>query len=80
MQITLRNIPPPLDQALRQRARKQGKGVEEVVVEALLTALGLVEQPVKQRDLADIAGSWQEDPEFEGALADQRRIDPGLWL
>lgn len=33
----------------------------------------------KRRDLSDIAGTWVEDPEFDAALEDQRRIDWELW-
>jgi hypothetical protein len=35
--------------------------------------------PRKYRSLEGIAGTWKEDPEFDRALEDQRRIDPGLW-
>jgi glycosyltransferase involved in cell wall biosynthesis len=33
------------------------------------------EKPVRRRDLGDITGTWQEDPEFDRALDDQDRID-----
>jgi plasmid stability protein len=33
----------------------------------------------KKRDLSDLAGTWVEDPEFDAALEDQRRIDWELW-
>jgi hypothetical protein len=35
--------------------------------------------PLRQRDVSDIAGTWQEDPEFDQAVADQDRVDEGLW-
>jgi plasmid stability protein len=79
MQYTLRNVPPYLDEALRQRAREQGKSLNEVTLEALLTGAGLAGEPVKRRDLGDIAGTWIRDPETDKALADQRRLDPELW-
>jgi hypothetical protein len=79
MQYTLRNVPPYLDEALRQRARERGKSLNEVTLEALLTSLGLAGEPVKHRDLGDIAGTWISDPEIDEALADQRRIDPEMW-
>jgi hypothetical protein len=31
------------------------------------------------RDLSDVVGTWQEDPEFDQAIADQDRIDERLW-
>lgn len=79
MQYTLRQIPDHLDQALRQRARHQGKSLNEVAIEALLSGLGLAGKPVKRRDLGDVAGTWINDPEIDEALADQRRIEPDLW-
>ena len=35
--------------------------------------------PVKRRDLSDIAGTWVEDPEFDKAMAEQDQIDPEMW-
>lgn len=37
------------------------------------------ENPSVTRDLSDIVGTWEEDPEFDAALEDQRRIDPEMW-
>ncbi len=80
MQYTIRNIPPDLDQALRQRARQQRKSLNQVAVDALRRDTGLNErQPIKQRDLADIVGTWKDDPETERALADQRHIELEAW-
>lgn len=79
MQYTLRNIPSYLDEALRARAREEGKSINEIAIETLLAGLGLAGQPVKHRDLSDISGSWVADPEVDKALRDQRRIDPDLW-
>ena len=30
-------------------------------------------------NLRDLAGTWQEDPEFDEALKAQRELDPDLW-
>jgi plasmid stability protein len=79
MQYTLRNIPPYLDEALRTRAREEGKSLNEVALETLLSGMGLAGEPIKRRDLSDIAGTWVDDPETDTALEDQRRIDPDLW-
>ena len=79
MQYTLRNVPPLLDEALRARAREEGKSLNEVTIEVLRTGLGLKGVPVKHRDLSDVVGTWVADPELEEALEDQRRIDPELW-
>ncbi len=79
MQYTLRNIPLQLDKALRQRARLESKSLNQVAIEALMKAFSLAGQPVKQRDLSDITGTWVDDPKIGAALKDQRRIEPDLW-
>jgi hypothetical protein len=33
----------------------------------------------RRRDLGDIAGTWQEDPELDQAIAEQDQIDERLW-
>lgn len=79
MQYTLRNIPKALDRALRQLARRQGRSLNAVAIEALARACGIAEEPVQHRDLTGIAGSWREDPEFDAAIADQHVIDEDAW-
>ena len=79
MQYTIRNVPEVLDAALRQSARRQGKSLNEVAVEALARGAGLTESRNRQRDLDDIAGSWRKDPEFDRALAAQDTIEEDLW-
>jgi hypothetical protein len=79
MQYTLRGIPKLLDHTLRERARQEGKSLNEVAVQALERGSGLEGEPIKRRDLRDLAGRWREDPEFDRAIADQDRVDPELW-
>lgn len=79
MQYTLRDIPPLLDSELRRRAKLEGKSLNTVALEALFRGAGLGEMPIRQRSLDDIAGTWQEDPEFDRAVVDQQRIDESLW-
>ena len=79
MQYTIRGIPPAVDQALRKRARSTGKSLNEAAIEALAEGVGVAGAPRKRRDLSDIVGTWVEDPEFDAAIADQRRIDDDLW-
>jgi plasmid stability protein len=79
MQYTLRNIPESLDHALRERAKAEGKSLNEVAVEALARAITGPAEPTPQRDLADVAGTWVEDPAFDAALSDQHQIDEALW-
>lgn len=79
MQYTLREIPPTVDTELRRRAKTEGKSLNTVAIEALTRGAGLGETPLRQRDLGDIAGTWQEDPEFDRAIEEQDQIDERLW-
>ena len=79
MQYTLRGIPATVDSELRRRAKAEGKSLNAVVLEVLARGAGVGAAPVAQRDLGDVAGTWEEDPDFDRAIADQHRIDKRLW-
>ena len=79
MQYTIRNIPKVLDQALRRRARQHNKTLNEVVIEAMASGLGVQQAPAKRRSVREIFAGRSKDGDLEAALADQRRIDPELW-
>ena len=79
MQYTIRDIPPRLDVELRERARREGKSLNQVAVEALAQGVGLGSTGAPKRSLEGIAGSWKRDSATEQALADQDRIDPSMW-
>jgi hypothetical protein len=78
MQYTIRNIWPDLDRALKARAKKTGKSVNQLALEALVQSVG---QPVKRRSLRDMPGAWskKEASDFDRHLAEQRSIDDELW-
>ena len=79
MQYTVRGVSEAVDEALRRRARREGKSLNEVTIEALADGLGLGAEPTVRRDLSDIAGSWKKDRAVEAALAAQDQVDEGLW-
>lgn len=79
MQYTLRKVPVAVDKALRQKARKEGRSLNEVAVEALTRGAGIDQLPIRNHDWDFLIGTWVEDPEVEKALADQRQIDQDLW-
>ena len=79
MQYTLRGIPPVLDDAVRKRAKAEGRSLNEVAVAALAQGLGMGDEDVVKRDLSDVVGSWKKDAAVEAALAAQDRVDEGLW-
>ncbi|MBP7828838.1 MAG: hypothetical protein KA248_02855 [Kiritimatiellae bacterium] len=78
-QYTLRNIPPRVDQRLRERAAQYGTSLNTAALEALSRGLGLGEEVVVHRDLDDLAGTWVADPEFDKAMQMMDRVDPDLW-
>jgi len=79
MQYTLREIPQSLDLELRRRAKAEGKSLNTVAIEALIRGTGLGSTRIRQRSLEGVAGTWQDDPEFDQAIADQDQIDERLW-
>jgi len=79
MQYTLRNLPKPLDRAIRERALRENKSINEVAIDALLRAFGMLGDMPAQRDLSDVAGTWQSDQDLDRVLLEQRRVDPDLW-
>jgi DNA polymerase III delta subunit len=78
MQYTIRNIPPELDRAIKARAKRLGKSVNQVALEALAGSVG---QPLRRRDLRAMPGAWsrKEAERFERFLEDHRKIDDELW-
>lgn len=79
MQYTIRAVSEAVDRAVRHRARTERKSINTVVVEALARGLELEAQSVEYADLDHLIGSWQEDPEFDRAVADFERIDADSW-
>jgi plasmid stability protein len=78
-QYTIRAVPPAIDKALRQRARREGKSLNQLVLEALRRGLG-VDAPVAQfHDLDHLIGTWVDDPAFDAAIAAQDAVDEDLW-
>lgn len=79
MQYTLRNVPELVDQALRRQASEEGVSLNQAALRALARGVGVAEDSPPRRHVADLAGSWIEDPEFDRAIADQDRVDEELW-
>jgi hypothetical protein len=79
MQYTIRNIPPEVDKALREKAKAEGKSLNQILVDALRQGLGLNGQGAIHHDLDFLIGTWVEDTEFDKAIAEQDQIDPEIW-
>lgn len=78
VQYTIRGVPNSVDKALRARAKKENKSLNQVALEALQAALGL-DKPKVYTDLDEFIGTWVEDPEFDKAIAEQDQIDEEMW-
>jgi hypothetical protein len=78
MQYTIRNIPPDLDEALKAQAKRLGKSVNQVALEALAQSVG---QPVRRRNLRNLPGAWSKDEaaKFDEFLVGVRTVDEELW-
>jgi len=79
MQYTIRGIPSAVDEAIRERARAEGKSINDIAVAALADGLGLGAEDVLRRDLSDVAGTWVEEAAVDAAIAAQDRIDESAW-
>ena len=78
MQYTIRNVPPELDRAIKARAKRLGKSVNQVALDLLARGC---EQPTRHRSLRRMPGAWtpKEAADFDRFLAEHRRIDEELW-
>ena len=77
-QYTIRSVPVALDRLLRERARREGKSLNQVALDALRRGLG-ADAPVVHHDLDRYAGTWVEDAETDRTLEEQRVVDQDLW-
>jgi plasmid stability protein len=75
VRYTVRDVPPDVDRALRHRAKEEGKSLHEVLRQALVREAGRYSLPVLHHDVDALAGTWDDDPEFDRALAEQDRVD-----
>ena len=78
-QYTIRSVPPVVDRALREHAKRLSKSLNEVAVEALRRGVGLEASETVFDDLDDCIGTWREDPDFDAALKRQDLVDRKLW-
>jgi len=79
MQYTIRGIPSRFDVVVRHEAAVSHQSLNAVLIKALERGLNLGPEPTRYDDLADLAGSWVHDPEFDKAMADMDKVDEALW-
>jgi hypothetical protein len=82
--ITVRNLPPAVAKAVREKAKKERMSLNRAVVSLLEQATGQTSKPTRRvlhHDLDRFAGSWtrEEAAEFDAYLKEQRPIDDEVW-
>ncbi|MEM6329682.1 MAG: hypothetical protein AAF790_05475 [Planctomycetota bacterium] len=79
MQYTIRGISDELDRVIREYAKREGVSLNEAVVRALRSGLGVETHPSQKRDFAAVFKGEPLEPEVEKALEEQRQIDWEMW-
>ena len=79
--ITVRNLPPAVAKAVREKARKEKLSLNKAIVKLLEEATGTGKRRVVRHDLDRFFGTWSgaEADAFDQALREQRQIDPEMW-
>lgn len=82
--ITVRGLDPSLAGKLKQTAKKEGKSVNQLVIDTIKKYLGEEKEKrftVMHHDMDHLFGRWSQK-EFErikGKLDSERKIDKELW-
>jgi hypothetical protein len=80
--ITVRNLPPAVAKAVKEKARRERLSLNKAIVALLEEA---TESPRARRmlhhDLDHLAGRWSaaEYEDFMQAAREHRQIDPEMW-
>ncbi len=81
--ITVRNLPPAVAKAVKEKARKEKLSLNKAIVRLLEEATGAEKgkKRVIHHDLDKFFGTWtkKEADTFDEALREQRQIDPEMW-
>ena len=82
--VTIRGIEPEISERLKSIATKQGKSVNQLMLEFIKKNIGLEKEKKYSReyhDLDDLFGKWtdEEYESIQGKINGERRIDQELW-
>jgi len=84
--ITVRNLPPAVAKAIRSRAKKERRSLNQTVVALLEEATSTKTRPkanpaALHHDLDHLFGVWckEEADEFDAWLKQSRAVDPKEW-
>jgi hypothetical protein len=77
--MTIRNVTPELDQALRRERARRGTSLNQTVLDLLGQRLGV--GTAASNGLARLAGTWgaEEHARFEEATAAFEQVDVDMW-
>ena len=80
-QMTIRNVPPDLDRALRVEQGRRGSSLNRTVLDLLRQALGLGVGRRFDNGLRRLAGSWTADDlkNMEENTNVFEQVDPEVW-
>jgi hypothetical protein len=76
MTLVIDHLPESLTLALHDRAKVEGRSVQEIAMDAMARGLFVTTPKTESTDLSRVVGTWQEDPEFDDAMSDFERVDP----
>ena len=84
MQLTIRGLPPEVEDAVRKEARQGRISLNKAVIQLLEKAMGRFRSDEPRElyhDLDRFSGAWspEEAAEIEGKLSDIRTVDEELW-
>ena len=82
--LTVRGVAPELSDTLKHMAKRQGKSVNQIVIDALKKHSGFEKErkyTQVHHDWDDLFGRWtqKEFNEIQSKIDTERRIDPELW-
>jgi len=77
--ITVRNITPAIDKALRSLQKQNGVTLNETVLQLLARSLGI--NQTKDNGLGRFSGMWDSDnfEKFHANIESLEKIDQDLW-
>lgn len=81
--VTVRNLPPEVAKAVKEKARKEKLSLNKAIVRLLEEATGVEKgkKKVVHHDLDRFFGTWtkEEADAFDEAMREHRQIDPEMW-
>jgi hypothetical protein len=81
--VTVRNLPPGVAKAVKEKARKEKLSLNKAIVRLLEEATGVEERKKKvvHHDLDRFFGTWtkEEADAFDEAMREHRQVDPEMW-